>query len=444
MTDPRPFGPLRAGLLGASLLAVLLVLPGCGLLYSHNLEYEDFSLHGNHDVLQLRRTGDTIQQVFDAYRRLFPHLEEKVNECRICYEEDPLSRERIFTGDLRQEGYYLPVLDLIQLSPRRPQGETDDLSVIFHEMAHHFLISAHPETASVYWLNEGLACCLEVSFFEGTGELRSPLFHPTLFLQAQRLLRRQGSTRFREELEELLDANWFRFHRTDGRNDSYAYSWSLYWHLLRSSEGTLEERIHAILEMKPERIREEIPGLLRELARPAEVHLHSIAGDRGLRTWALEQFSELPAVRGEWFIDELEEELSIERSPKTALNPRSWSVATRLMNGRVRGLDRSTRNGWHGRLAGALSREDLPFEIRCAVAEALARDGSRSWAYIEPLIELLEHDLPELRIAAARALARFSRQKPTVTNPIFWRESPAAVRSVEVREWREWYARLRR
>ena len=425
----------------ASLCALLLaVLPGCSLFYSHTLDYDDFSLHGNQEKQSLRRTGDTIQDVVTTYRELFPHIEEKVHGARILYEEDELSRERIYTGDLRQEGFYLPMFDLIHLSPRRPRGAVDDLSVILHEMAHHFLISAHPKTSSQYWMNEGLACCLEVSFFDEHGQLHTPLFHASLYTQARRILRRQGAERFRAELSALVGANWFQFHRSDGRNHNYAYSWSLYWSLLRDQPGTLEERIHAIIEMTPEEVRSAIDGVIVALREPADRHLHEISRDPAMRGWALERFAELPVAQAVWFRAALAEEIDAANDP----TPESYARVTRLINGRIRGIGRRDRTAIHRRIAGTLGDARQPIEVRRAIAGALADEGSRSWSYIDPLIDALEDDDPELRALGARALARLSRQKPTVVNPGFWRDAPEPLRAAEVAEWRTWYRERRR
>ncbi len=414
---------------------LVLLLSGCGLFYNHTLSYEDFSLYGNQPKTTLRRTGDTIQDVFDAYRLLFPNFEEKVHGARILYEEDSLSQENIFTGDLRQEGFYLPVLDLIHLSPRRPRGDADDLSVILHEMAHHFLISAHSKTSSQYWLNEGLACCLEVSFFDEEGTLCTPLFHQSLFSQARRILRRDGEEKFRSELSALIGASWFHFHRSDGRNHNYAYSWSLYWHLLNQQEGSLEERVHAIIEMSPPEVLASIDGVISDLRTSADDHLAALSKDPDLRGWCLERWAELPAANGRRFRAALLEELDPERDP----GPKSWARATLLINGRIRGISRQERNLLHRRVAKTLGSPDTDLNIRIAIAAALADEGSLSWAYIVPLINGLEEASGELRAASARALARLSKQKPTVVNPGFWRNAPPEIRAVEVAEWRNWY-----
>ena len=426
-------------ILVASLVALPFFGTGCGLFYQHTLSYEDFSIHGDHSRSDLEKTGDTIQQVFDAYRVLFPTMEERVDDARVLYAEEPLSREKIFTGDLRQEGYYLPVFDLIQLSPRRPRGELDDLSVILHEIGHHFLISAFPKTSSKYWLNEGLCCCLEVSYFDEDGILKTPLFHSSLFTQARRILRRRGSTEFREAATEILDANWFEFHQSNGRNDHYVYSWSIFWHLLRRQTGTLEERVLAIVDLSKDEVELSLDGVIADLRLSADTHLARIANDPELRGWCLDQWASLPYADGNRFRRALLAEIDPENHP----DAESWRRATRLINGRVRGLSRTGRRRIHDQIARKLDSEQSPIEVRIAIAEALSEDGSRSWAYIEPLISGLESDEPEFRAVSARALARLSRQKPTVVNPEFWRSAPVSARQSEVDEWKEWINRRR-
>lgn len=442
-TGPRE-APRRAirsvALLGGLALAAL--IPGCTLYYRHRLQYEDFSLYGNQPRPTLERTGGTIQQVFDAYRELFPSIEDRVDGARVCYEEDALSQERIFTGELRQEGFYLPWLDLIHLSPRRPRGDADDLSVILHEMAHHFLISGYRSTSSRYWLNEGLACSLEVSFFDGDGELLTPYFHLGLYGQARRLLREQGEEAFRSEIEGLLGASWFRFHHSDEKNRHYAYSWGLFWQLLRTRTGTLDERVREIVELPESEVRAAIDGLVAALGEGADAHLARIAAaDPSLRGWCLDRWIELPWADGRRFLPHLLAEID----PDGAPTPASWARAARLANGQVRGIGRAERGSLHERIAARLAASDADAgdgvaAERLAIAEALAEEGSRSWVYIEPLIAGLEDADGELRARCAKALAR-SRRKPTVVNPEFWRKAPAEARAAEVDEWRRWARR---
>jgi len=358
---------------------------------------------------------------------------------RILYAEDSLSRENIYTGDLRQEGFYLPILDLIQLSPRRPRGEEDDLTVILHEMAHHFLISAFPDTSSAYWLNEGLACCLEISFFDPDGSLRTPLFNQALHQHARRLLRRDGRKTFENRVSELIDASWFEFHNDDAENSNYAYSWSFYWHLLESFEGTLESRILQIVDMTPEELRSKIPGMIDRLRGRTDDQLAQLARDPALRGWTLERWAELPFADGRRFLEPLQAEIAPENSPSEL----SWSRATRLVNSRVRGLSRSQRRDLHRKIARELGSIDTPVSIRITIAEALGTDGSRSWSYIEPLIDGLENANGEFRASCARALARLSRQKPTIVNPSFWQTAPPEIRAQEIDEWRNWFSRRR-
>jgi hypothetical protein len=425
---------LRAACASLALSAPL--LSGCSLFYEHHLEYDEFSLYGDQSRATLERTGDTIERVFAAYRELFPSLSKRVHGARVLYAEDSLSQERIFTGELRQEGFYLPAFDLIHLSPRRPRGDADDLSVILHEMAHHFLISGYPSTSSRYWLNEGLACCLEVSFFDDDGRLRTPYFHSTLYGQARRLLREEGEEAFRRELDQLLEASWFRFHHSDDKNRNYALSWGLFWQILEEREGSLDERVREIVALDAAEVRAAVDALIVSLEEGADRHLARLAEDPALRGWCLDRWAELPFADGRRFLGLLQDEIGSEPSP------RSWARAARLANGQVRGLERSERRALHEQVATALARDENG-EVRLAIAEALAEEGSTVWAYITPLIDGLEDPDWRIRAASARALARLSRQKPTVVNPGFWRDAHESERAAEVEEWRRWMHRYR-
>ncbi len=422
----------------AALLSALFLLPGCSLFYRHHLEYDDFSLYGNQSKPTLERTGDTIQRTFDAYREIFPSLRDRVGGARVLYEEDALSQERIFTGELRQEGFYLPALDLIHLSPRRPRGDADDLAVILHEMAHHFLISGYPRTSSRYWLNEGLACSLEVSYFDPEGRLVSPMFHLGLFTQARRLLRENGEEDFRQEVESLLDASWFRFHHSDEKNHHYAYSWCLFWQLFRTREGSIDERVRQIVSLSPEELRTGIDELVSVLASGADRHLAEIAkNDPTLRGWCLDRWVELPWPNASLFLEPLLAELA----PESGISPETWARAARLANSSGRGMRRGERLRLNERVAKTLADPNESVEVRLAIAEAISEEGSRYQVYIGPLIEALEDSDGKIRASSAKALARLSRQKPTVVNPGFWQNAPEPARAAEVDEWRRWWRR---
>lgn len=415
-------------------LLLLLPLVGCSLFYRNSLDYEDFSLHGDEDEAVLREKGETVQAVFDAYRVLFPSFEEKVRGARVLYEEDALSRQRIYTSDLRREGYYLPMLDLVHLSPRRPRGDIDDRTVILHEVAHHFLISAYPQTSSQYWLNEGFACALEVSFFDEDGTLRTPLFHPELFSQASRVLRERGEEAFRAELTDLLGASWFRFHHSEGKERHYAYSWSLFWHLVREESGSLEERLLRVMAIEPSTLPARIDGVIEDLRRGHDPYLEELLGDPALRGWCFDRWTELPYADARRFLSPLLSDLDAGVDDVD-----NWGRLTRLVNGRVRGVGSRTRRNLHGRIASTLEDREVPTAVRLSIAEGLAESGARSWTYIRPLIDGLEAEDGDLRAACAAALAGLSRRKPTVINPSFWRDAPVEARQSEVEEWRRWW-----
>jgi hypothetical protein len=429
-----PSKPARSRrLLPGLALALLPLVAGCAGFYRHTITTDNFVLHGNHDLEQLRTTGVFIDQVIEAYRDEFPRHAASIPAPRIVLSESKLARRRIFTDEKKQEGYYLPLFRLIHLSPEGGEGETNEAHVlIFHELAHHFLISAYPRTNSRYWLNEGFACSLELSFFDDAGQLQMPLYHPWLHLQARNALRTMGDERFLKEMEELLDSSWFRFHRSSQKARNYAMAWALFDACLDSTVGTLEECLEEVLALDPNELARRLEGVPNRLRESTDLRLHRLARRPELRMWALESWLELPSPYGPLLLSHvlglLEADSTIPervagcRFLIRALDRRLWGVSASEIAYYHRGLAETLANG---------SRAE-----QLTIAESLS-PTTRHPAYLRPLVALLETDDPELRVAAARALSRLE-EKRTIVRPAFWRAAPVQERSQEIREWQEW------
>lgn len=429
---PCPF-PRRALLI--LLVGVALSTCGCANFYSHRISTQDYTLYGDESLQQLQTTGDQLTRVIHAYRELFPSHAADIPRPRVIYSEDSLVQRRIYTADLHQEGYYLPLFRLIGLTPRLPPEERrDGQTVILHELAHHFLISAYPETGDVYWLNEGIACMLELGFFDEHGKLVLPGYHPWLHLQAQQALSNQGPAGLRAELHELLDSSWFRFHHGRHKTRNYALSWALTYRLMEGVRGDLETRIESVLALSDAHIERELERLPDWLAGDPQQELQRLAHDERLRLWALDRWLDMKRVDARALRPHL---MPLLESETPRLRRAGYQLLVRLLASHPRGFPSHARR--HCRRLIALALEHGGCEEVLGICRALGR-GSRHPVFLAPLVTLLESQDPDVRLAAARALARLSL-KPTVTRPAFWRADDAAAsrsRQHEIAEWQHW------
>ena len=417
-----------------SLLALLatLALTGCTNLYRHQVGNQNYTLYGNQDRPHLEKTGEYIERVIEAYRTIFRRRCSDVPAPWVIYEENELSERRIYTGEPRQEGYYLPFLGLIHLSPHEV-GE-DRLAretVILHEMAHHFLVCAYPASRRLYWFNEGVACALEVSFFDERGRLVTPLYHLTLHRRARNALRTLGPAAFGRRVSELVDGSWFHFHQKGGKSLHYAMSWALVYSLLVELEGDLEARVAAILDLDPEALQRAIDRLPRFLEREPDAILDELADDPGQRSWALRAWVQLPRPDGQRLLPHLLR--SVERGPGP-LRTEGIGLLTRALNLRIRGVGAPDLRRLRARIVRSLRHGT--HDERLAVMRHLRASG-RHPAFLRPLVSQLDDSSAEVRVSAAQALSRLSAH-PTITRPTFWREASAPRRAREIEEWKRW------
>ncbi|HIA26884.1 MAG TPA: hypothetical protein EYN79_01980 [Planctomycetes bacterium] len=416
------------------LILLLVLLPagsGCGLFFRNTIETPSARFWSNSSIDEISGQVEIANSIIEEYRQLFWEFSPEVLRPEILYEEESLSRQNIYTEETRQEGYYLPAFDLVHLKPRRPRGEEDDRTVFLHELAHHFLISGYPDTADRYWLNEGFACCLEISFFDDDGSLVTPLFHPRLYQEARHLRRELGEIAFTEMVGSLITARWQQFHRGEEKMNRYAVSWSLFWFLLDSAEGSLQERLATVVSLDDLEVSKRLPELARALSVGIETRLARICSMPELRRWALGEWLEVPWPDGSRLRPILETEL--EENPG---DPEVWKMLAQLANRPHRRLSSRDRINLHSRI-----REQLELgsaAIKIALCEQIA-EGARTRRYTTALIDLLEDADGAIRAAAARALARLFR-KPTIISPVFWKNAPEEKRQAEVVEWREWIA----
>lgn len=419
-------------------LAILLLGVGCSSFYEHSIQTDRYSLYGNHDLERLRNTGEFLDESIRAFRLLFPERQSQVPPPRVIYDEDELSRLRIFTPEVRQEGYYFPWFQLIHLSPREYSSDQGGFGqsqrVILHELAHHFILNAYPKSSSRYWLNEGLACALETSFMDAEAEFVAPLYHSWLHQQAHRRLRDQGPEQVGRDLLELIHGNWFHFHSGNDKVYHYAISWALTYHLMARVPGSVEQRVATVIELTPPEIERRLPGFLRWLGLSPEIEIERLVERAELAQWGLLRWLELPTIRTDRLLSRVAPWLDAPSA--TPQRTAGMGVLAELVARPE--TSQQIPLGTILELEKRLIRE-LEFGAtseQLAIARALRTPGETS-PYTRPLVQLLESESPELRVAAAQALSRIS-SKRTITRPDFWRGAPVDERNAEILEWEIW------
>ena len=431
-TEEHWFHVLERILIVAALLALIFLAGGCSLFYDNQHERDECTVYSDLAPNIVRPVGFTVAKGMQAYWELFDTTAESVPPPTVVYAEPERSQRKIFTRELRQEGFYLPMLNLVHLSPQlETSGYENRDTVILHELCHHFLVSLYPDTASQYWLNEGLACALELSFFQGS-ELETPLYHPTLHRHSRQALFELGSLKVKEELRELVEGSWLHFHHSSEKTRHYALSWALVYTLLHPEKPlSWEQRLHSVLHFDPADFDQQFDEVLKLLRRSPASELDRIAQSPKSLHWALKQWVQLdhPLDR------ELESHLS-RLLDHTSVQERCFALQllTGTLNQRLHKLPYERVRALRARVAERL-RIGTDLE-RVVICDNL-REGGRHASYYATLVELLEWHDPSVRVAAAGALSRISHH-PTITNPNFWRSANTQLRHAEIASWHRW------
>ncbi|MCA8959621.1 MAG: hypothetical protein KDC38_03875 [Planctomycetes bacterium] len=423
-------------------IAVLaLSLSGCTLMYQHRVVRDDLAVYGDDDPDRLESTAKFIERAMRGFEKVFPIGGPDVPSPRVVFETDALARKNVYLPTPRQEGYYLPMLRLVHLSPQIIETSSDAPReveqlesarvVILHELSHHFLISVFPESNSKYWLNEGFACVIETGRLDEDDRLQIPYFHPWLHRRARvALLGELGTEGFLREVRRLIDASWMTFHRQGNKTRNYALSYVSVCYLLEHLEGPLEERLRLLLSLSTDELMARLEGLPMAVAQPPAVRLSQLAQSPAHRAWALEQWLELGGAEIEGLSTELHRSLASPNEEERVLGSR---LAARLVSGDL--AETPAARLLAASLLQRLRDGRRPAEQR-AIADEIIPSGFRG-AFLAPLIDLLESADPDLRVAASGALTR-SRVKPTIARPEFWRSADPGRRRAEIREWRRW------
>lgn len=427
----------------ALLVALTLGLgAGCSLFYEYHVEGEGFDFYCDRSPSELAPTVSYVDRCVTALSVLFRGEDDLPPAPQIFYEEPAFQSAGVYAPEA-PEGYYLPFLRMVHLSPRELPNDAQlaerlpivysTEAVILHELCHHYLIHRYPRLNSTYWLNEGLACLLELGYFDERGALQLPLFHPWLHEQARIAALELGPDGLEREVRRLVETGWFGFHQRQNRTRNYALSTSMVRVLLRDLEGNLPQRIAQLVALDDAAVIDRLSrGLHAELMRPNPEHLYTIWTTTEHREWALAQWVEWvtthPRRVDTYWVQSVLEWLA---SPSRTRSAAGHVAAARLL-GRAM-LSRSAATELTRHVALALAWE--PWLLPALLPELL--DAGVAGRLYVPTVALLAGDDAEVRVAAAHALSRWGG-KPTVTRPEFWRRGDPEARNEEVGEWRRW------
>src|SRR5690606_1320692 len=192
--------------------------------------------------------------VYTAYGTLFEIEPSKLGRTKICLDgrkEDIVDHSS--TPDLL--GYYLPWFNLIRVDLEAAEARDPSAlrTVLFHEIAHHFLNVRYAGIATRCWLNEGLASALECTAV-AESRIDYPLFNPILAQIAQRHLLVDESPL---SIADLVTFDWSGFHDSERKVDHYALAWSLVYYILEerlSPRTPLRERLDAIASLSEDEL----------------------------------------------------------------------------------------------------------------------------------------------------------------------------------------------
>lgn len=416
--------------------------PSCSLFYEYHVEGEGFDFYCDRSPVELAPTVSFVDRCVTALSTLFGGDDDLPPAPQIFYEEPAFQSAGVYAPEA-PEGYYLPFLRMVHLSPRDLPDDAQlaerlpivysTEAVILHELCHHYLIHRYPRLNSTYWLNEGLACLLELGYFDERGQLQLPLFHPWLHEQARIAALELGPDGLEREVRRLVETGWFGFHQRQNRTRNYALSTSMVRVLLRDLRGDLPERIAQLVALDDADVIDRLSrGLHTELLRPNPEHLFAIWTTSEHHEWALVQWVEWvtahPRRVDAYWVQSILEWI---HSPNPTRSAAGHVAAARLL-GRAM-LSRSVASELTRHVGLALVWE--PWLLRAILPE-LADAGVAGRLYV-PTVDLLAGHDADVRVAAAHALSRWGG-KPTVTRPEFWTRGDPEARDEEIDEWRRW------
>lgn len=430
---------------------VLLLLPlvagvlcGCTFGYRTRLPGPVFTLYGNQEEETLTRLAARTRRISSELQKVFELPPERLGSPTLvlCSGDPTVVDYRPQEAPL---GTYVPFFGSIRVELGRGLAleENQELldQVLLHEMAHHFILRKFPDLDSQPWLNEGLACVLEVSVFDAEG-FEHPLLNPYLLRVARDAIRADPRS---ADLLRLTGGSSSEAGDASGREQYYALAWSLVYFVLERelpASLPLSDRIGRVCALDPQ----SVPGL--ESRWHAFLRGYDLTGrlldlvktrrESAPLTaqWAARRLGDLPGLDGlrvlEGLADVLQDSDSPLRTEASVSFVMAWERYHHSFFARCPRIREAIRT-----LQQTLASPGERRELQLALARALKRTGSTCEYWLEELVGLLEVDDAELRVAAAETLVALG-VKPTVANPRFWRDASPEARTIEVLEWQQW------
>lgn len=423
-----------------TLLVTILLLGqcGCGLLYKHRVETAVGTLWTNGNLQLARKYQEDLRWMKEGLQQVLPKNSEGIGSTSILLVQND-DDHIIHEDQIRTAGWYNHTFSLIQFTPTPPveklllqnQPDPKEHCTLLHELAHHFT-SDDQRIRSTWWLAEAIACSLEISYLDPKGQFQVPPLHPMQYQIARSALSDLGRANFTQLARQIISENWHGFYRDDGDlARRYAISWALFWTLQGQQQGTLEQRLDAVLKLEDGQIIEQIPAVIQAITPSLQTQLQQHLEQDHHRRWVIDQALGGYRIHGQRLLEAIDLELASADPEGKAW---AWSSATRLILRPRSRLNRVTRNDWLQRIEQQLVSGSL--EVKLAICTDFP-DYRIAPNLYPRLIDLLESSDGNLRSAAATALSRVSSH-PTIINPHFWKFAPESKRAVEVSDWRSW------
>lgn len=428
---------------------MLLLTPGmssCAFFYDNHHVRPGFAVHSDRDSEFVADVGEKVERIIDAYTIEFGLPREQLGYLTIVLQGTD-TNVIDYTHTPEVLGYYVPIFNFISVDTTDGWPHSDELldQILMHEIAHHFIVTQYSAASRECWLNEGVAGVMEMTLENGS-HFEFPLFNPTLYQLARHVAYTDPEVL---DVQALLQKTWTEFHTVGSKEAHYALSWSLVYFILvhyLPADQPFAERVKQLYSMdRAEIVAQESEWI--DFLRQYEVESFllklatSTAPDSTLTAyWAIRQLgrirtpNDLRALRGlrDFFDDD---------------DPFKRYVAYEAF---LQRLERSRfsfvrRTAWIHETLQEIGEMILstgePVPARRQLLRSLGDCVVLQMDWIPVLIQALDSTDGSLRETAAQSLVRLSN-KPTVTNPRFWREASSAKRAVEVDEWKLWWQRL--
>ncbi|MCH2375340.1 MAG: hypothetical protein MK538_14215 [Planctomycetes bacterium] len=425
----------------ASVLSTL--CSGCGTFRLNQYAGPGFVIYSDRNAQFVATIGKKVDLISDAYTELFQVSRHDMGFMTIVLEgEESNVVDYGYSPDVL--GYYVPVVHYLSVdtNPIWPEGEGLLEQILFHEVAHHYIVSLYPKASDTCWLNEGLAGVLEVSLHRDR-HFEYPLFHPVLFSVSQQIA---YSNQEFPDLEKLVGMTWTQFHGAQTKEKHYALSWSIVYFILEhhfSRDVPLAQRVEWLCKMTDDEIVAlEQPWLRFLRGFDSTNHLlelgASTAPDQRLSsTWALNKLGTIRTLDDLRILKGLSRFFSHD-SPQRRFAAYSSFVERLERASYSFVLDEDWVQEGLRDIRNALRNPANSNRLRDDLIDTLSRSLVYDADWVPTLIQLLRWPDGLTRAKAAACLARIA-SKPTVINPSFWRSGRVELRVEEAEDWDRWW-----